>query len=58
MYGIDNVEFVESAEDSSNENESFEDISIEDKIEEIWQYYECAGFDFKTEEDFWRFLGI
>lgn len=50
-------------------NEVFEDItngedlgkdfeSIEDKIEGIWQYYDCAGFDIATEEDLFRFLDI
>lgn len=51
-------------------NEVFEDItlgedmgedfaSIEDKIEAIEQYYECAGFDIsESDEKFWRFLGL
>lgn len=33
-------------------------ISLEDKIEDIWQYYDCAGFDIATEEDLFRFLDI
>ena len=49
-------------------NEVFEDLyygedegieTIEDKIEAIEQYYEAAGFDIgKSDENFWRFLGI
>lgn len=51
-------------------NEVFEDItfgedfgeefsSLEDKREAIEQYYEAAGFDIgKSDENFWRFLGI
>lgn len=47
-------------------NEVFEDItngenfeSIEDKREAIEQYYEGAGVDIsKSDESFWRFLGI
>ena len=32
-------------------------VSIEDKIEEITQFYSAAGFDIdKSEENFWRFL--
>lgn len=34
-------------------------ISLEDKIEDITQYYEAAGFDIgKSEENFKRFLGV
>lgn len=46
-------------------NEVFEDItcgeefeSIEDKIEAICQYYDCAGFEIETEKDLFKFLGI
>ena len=35
-----------------------EDISLEDKIHEIWTFYECAGFDIKTDDDFCRLLGL
>lgn len=56
MYGSDNVEFIESEEDSASELQ--EEISIEDKIEELCQYYDCAGFGIKTEQDLFRLLGI
>lgn len=50
-------------------NDIFENISfgedfngefetIEDKIEGIWNYYDCAGFDIKTEQDLFRLLNI
>lgn len=48
-------------------NEVFEDIyygedegieTIEDKIEAISQYYDCAGFEIETEKDLFKLLGI
>lgn len=33
-------------------------ISLEDKIEDIWQYYDCAGFSIGTEEELFDFLKI
>lgn len=47
-----NVEFIE------NEEETIENVSLEDKIEGIWQYYDCAGLELETEEDLFRYLGI
>lgn len=41
---------------SDEEMEEFE--TIEDKIEGIWNYYECAGFAIKTEQDLFRLLNI
>lgn len=41
---------------SDEEMEEFE--TIEDKIEGIWNYYECAGFEIKTEQDLFRLLNI
>lgn len=38
--------------------DDWEDESLEDKYEAIWQYYDCAGFDLKTEDDFWKLLGM
>lgn len=35
-----------------------EEESIEDKIEAIWQYLDCAGVEIKTEKDLFRYLGI
>ena len=32
--------------------------TLDDKIEAITQYYESAGFDFKTENDVLSFLGV
>ena len=32
--------------------------TLDDKIESITQYYESAGFDFKTENDLLSFLGV
>lgn len=58
MYGENAIEFVEGAEDSTTENELSEEISLEDKIEDIWQYYECAGFAIETEKDLFRLLGV
>ena len=56
MYGQENVEFVESEEDTIESNE--EEMKLEDKIEAIWQYYECAGFGIKTEKDLFKLLSI
>lgn len=56
MYGADNVEFIESEEDYVNDLQ--EEISIENKIEELCQYYDCAGFGIKKEKDLFRLLGI
>ena len=36
--------------------EEFE--TIDDKLEEITQYYESAGFDFYTDDDIFNFLGL
>lgn len=33
-------------------------ISLEDKIEYIWQYYDCAGVRIGAEEGLFDFLGI
>ena len=57
MYGEDNVEFVESEENSIGSNE-IEEMSFEEKIDCIIEYYNCAGFDIQTEEDLFRFLNI
>ena len=57
MYGEDNVEFVESEEDSIESNE-MEEMSFEEKIDCIFEYYNCAGFDIKTEEDLFKLLNI
>lgn len=57
MYGEDNVEFVESEEDSIESNE-MEEMSFEEKIDYIFEYYNCAGFDIKTEEDLFKLLNI
>ena len=32
--------------------------TLDDKIEAITQYYESAGFDFKTDDDLFNFLGL
>jgi len=37
---------------------SEENITLENKIDEIWTFYECAGFDIKTEDDFCRLLRL
>ena len=34
------------------------EMYLKDKIEAIWQYYDCAGFDIKSEQDLFVFLGI
>ena len=47
--------YEDSTEKTSLPNE---DISLEDKIHEIWTFYECAGFDIKTDDDFCRLLGL
>lgn len=57
MYGEDNVEFVESEENSIESNE-IEEMSFEEKIDCIIEYYNCAGFDIKAEEDLFKFLDI
>jgi len=44
---------ITCGEDFAEESES-----LEDKIEGIWQYYDCAGFDIKTEKDLFRLLNI
>ena len=58
MYGAENVEFVENEKDSIESNEIQEEMYLKDKIEAIWQYYDCAGFDIKSEQDLFVFLGI
>jgi len=47
-------------DEDSTENISIpnEDISLEDKIEELKIYYGAAGFDIKTDDDFDRLLGL
>lgn len=32
--------------------------TIDDKLEEITQYYEAAGFAFDTDDDLFSFLGL
>lgn len=32
--------------------------SIENKIESLWQYYDCAGLNIETEKDLFRLLEI
>lgn len=41
---------------SDEEMKDFE--TIEDKIEGIWNYYECAGFAIETRQDLFKLLNI
>ena len=43
------LEIIKNKEDSE---------TIDDKLEEITQYYESAGFDFNTDDDLFNFLGL
>lgn len=57
-YTKEQIERINEIFDSIG-GEEIQDIeSLEDKIEAIWQYYECAGFGIKTEKDLFELLGI
>lgn len=52
------IERINEVFDSIGGEEMQEIESLEDKIEAISQYYDCAGFEIETEKDLFKFLGI
>lgn len=54
---IEQIERINNVYESICEMDSQKE-SLQDKIENLFQYYDCAGFSLKNENDLFKLLAI